>query len=742
MRANRSHSKAPLSVAVTAAALSIGLVSVDVHAQMLEEVVVTARKRAESLLEVPVTVTAFSEAEIGRAGIERPSDFLLLTPNVTFASSESAGVNFMTIRGVSQVRNGESPVAVVVDGVLMTDPGQFDQELFDIQQIEVMKGPQGALYGRNAIGGAINITTVAPSDSLEGKVVIGGGNGNRRRGAFALSTPLSDSVAVRVSGSHVEHDGYIKNTFLNKDVDFYEDTALRGRLVWDASESFNADLRLARVRTEGGALNFVVNADWYAGDFVGDANDTSRPYTANRLGTNERDIDSASMKLDWDLNWATLTSITSWTDQSEFYAASAYPYECVPDCVSSIENSPFSQAFVDLFGSPPFGEPGSFVPVQVVKVNTSVETVSQEFRITSPDDQDFRWITGAYWLSTDRQRGLPTEVDVGQPYDKRLINDNTLFAFADDNDNTAYAVFGQFEYDVTEKLELAFAVRYDKDEREQVDTSPISATFGKKRKREFSETQPKFTATYALSDDSSLFAVASKGFRSGGFNQNGVGQAAELAGIAGISDEYTKEVSTNAEIGYKSSFMEGKLRVDAAVFYTELEDQHYFQFLGAINAQLLNNIDEVELYGFELGSKYFITEDLSINAAYGRTDSEITDYTVDPSAVGNWAPYVARNTINAGFQYTPILAGDLQGLLRLDWNRSGKQYWDTSNSTPRSAVDLVNLRVGISSLSNGWDVTLWAKNLTDEEYNAEFVSGGIAQLATPRTYGIDLSYEF
>ena len=489
-------------------------------------------------------------------------------------------------------------------------------------------------------------------------------------------------------------------------------------------------------------MNFVVNADWYANDFVGDANDTGVPYTANRIGLNERDIDSASIKLDWEFGGATLTSITAWTDQSEFYAATAYPYECLPACDASRESAPVSQAYVDLFGSPPYGEPGSFVPVQVVKVMTDVETVSQEFRVTSRDDQDFRWIAGVYWLDTDRQRGLPTESDVGQPYNRQLINANTLFAFADDNDNTAYAVFGQFEYDLTDNLELAFAVRYDMDEREQVDTSPISPTLGKKRTEEFSETQPKFTATYSFGEASNAFFIASKGFRSGGFNQNGVGEAAEMAGIVGISDEYDKEVSTNAEIGYKGSLLDGRLQVDAAAFYTKLEDQHYFQFLGAINAQLLNNIDEVELVGFELGGQYLISDDLRINAAYGRTDSEIKDYTVDPSAEGNWAPYVARDTINAGIQYTPLIGDHLQGLIRLDWNRSGKQYWDTANSSARDDVDLVNLRIGLSSLKNGWDITAWGRNLTDEEYNAEFVSGGIAQLATPRTYGIDLSYEF
>lgn len=708
----------------------------------LEEVVVTARKRSESLQDVPVTVNAYSEDVIVKAGIERPGDFLSLTPNVTFASSESAGVNFLSIRGVSQVRNGESPVAVVIDGVLMTDTGQFDQELFDIQQIEVLKGPQGALYGRNAIGGAINITTVAPSDEFSGKVILGAGNGSRKKAVATLNVPISESAALRVSGSRVKLDGYIDNEFLNKEVDYYEDTSFRARLNWDISETLSADFRYSQSNTEGGSLNFVVNADWSVFDFVGDANDTSVPYTANRLGYNDRDIDSASLKFDWDTDFATITSITSWTDQSEFYAATAYPYECLPDCSPSIETAPVSQNYVDVLGSPPYGQPGSFVPVQVVKVMTDVKTVSQEIRLTSPDDKALRWIAGIYFLDTQRERGLPTEQDMGQPYTRDLVNQNTLFAFADDNDNFASAIFAQFEYDVSDDVELSFAVRYDKDEREQIDTSPISPTLGLIRKAEFSELQPKFTARYDFGQGSSAFFVASKGFRSGGFNQNGVGAAAQAAGINGISDDYRKEVSSNLEVGYKGIFAEGRLKLDGAVFWTELKDQHYFQFLGAINAQLLNNIDKVELKGFELSAHYLLTEDLTTYLAYGLTDSEIKEYLVDPSAEGNWAPYVAKDTINAGIQYTPGLGGHVEGLIRLDYERMGKQYWDASNSTARDPVSLVNLRVGVRSVDTGWAVTAWAKNLADEEYNAEFVSGGIAALATPRTYGIDFTYNF
>jgi len=721
--------------------LAVSIPGLPVHAEdsVIEEIVVTARQRSELLRDVPVSVTAFTEGQIEDAGIERPADFLQLTPNVTFASSESAGVNFLTIRGISQVRNGESPVAVVIDGVLMTDPGQFDQELFDIQQIEVLKGPQGALYGRNAIGGAINITTKLTSDELVGKVLVGAGKGDTRKVQGTVSGPISDNVTFRLAGSYVDQEGFIKNRFLNKEVDPYEDKSLRARLNWAVSDRMNVDLRAGRSDTEGGSLNFILqdNCGELNGCFSADrvfdsgaADDTSTPITASRIGTNERELSNASIKIDYDFNFGTLTSITAWNDQEEFYAADAYPYDCGPVCAPGA-----LRIFDTAFGQIPLDSN------QLVKVLTDVETFSQEIRLTSSDDYALRWIAGAYYLETERRRGLPTELDTGQRYSRSVFNANTIFGFQDDNDNQAFALFGQLNYDVSEAVEVSLAVRYDKDEREQTDIAPaaFSATSGLTREEEYSETQPKFTIKYQPSDALNLFATWSKGFRSGGFNQNGVGAAAAAAGIAGISDDYDKEVSSNFEVGFKSMHLDGRLKLSGGVFATEVDDQHYFQFIGAINAQLLNNIDEVSLQGGELAIQYKVADGFDVYAAYGYTDSEIDSYTVAPVDEGNWAPYVARSTVNLGGQYQFGLTDQIEGLIRVDYEKRGKQYWDTANSSARSALDLVNMRAGIQAASGKWSLMAWARNLTDEDYNAEYVIGGIAQPALPRRYGVDFT---
>lgn len=713
-------------------------------AATLEEVVVTARMRSENIFDVPDTVSVFSEEEIEDAGITRPADYLALTPNVTYVQgADSVGIGFVTIRGVSQIRNGESPVAVVIDGVLMSNPGQFNQELYDIQQIEVLKGPQGALYGRNAIGGAINITTVAPADEPEGKVLLGIGNGGKLRGNFSYSAPLiKDELSFRISGSHVESDGLIDNEYLNEEVDFYKDNSLRARLLWTPTEQLSVDFRYGYQRYEGGALNFALqdNCGVLNGCFAANpdydpnaADDTSTVITAGRLGESERTLEDASLKVDYEFDSVTLTSITAWNETEEWYQADAYPYDCGFGC------SPADlRIFNTAFGSFPLESN------QLVKMFNDMSSVSQEIRLTSSSDQRLRWITGLYYLGTDRAYALPTVADVGQPYNRIKFDEHTISGFADDNDNKAFAAFGQLNYDVTESVELSFALRYDRDKRQQTDVAPdeYTNTPGLVRSETYSQWQPKLTVRYLPTESLNLYANWSQGFRSGGFNLNGVGAAAAGAGIPGIEDQYRKELSNNIELGFKSQLADGRVRLNGALFRTDVEDQQYFQFIGAINAQLINNIDEVTLQGAELDVEFQVTDGLTAYAAYGYTDSEIEKYAVAPSEKGNWAPYVARSTFNLGGQYNAELGSSLEGYARLDYEIRGKQFWDTANSSARSAINLLNLRTGISSNRDTWSVDLWMKNATDEVYNNEYVIGGIVGFGEPRTYGVDYTLRF
>src|SRR3984885_13592172 len=245
----------------------------------LEEVVITARKRDESFLSVPITVDVFTAQEIQAAGIESPRDFIAMVPNITLVETQNVGNSFITIRGISQARNSEPSVAVLVDGVLETNPYEFTQSLYDIKQIEVLKGPQGALYGRDAIGGAIIIHTADPSDHFEASTRLGVGNGLSEKASLNLSGPLDSAgtLKYRASFNYYNTDGYLENVYLDRKADPYRDYSGRLRLLWDAADNFTADLRLMYDKAQTTAYYFIIPRSDESNPF----SDFSTPGNAN-----------------------------------------------------------------------------------------------------------------------------------------------------------------------------------------------------------------------------------------------------------------------------------------------------------------------------------------------------------------------------------------------------------------------------------------------------------------------------
>src|SRR6202043_1382046 len=246
--------------ALTTAVVSLAAASpAPAQTSDLDEIIVTARKRDESFQNVPITVDVFTARQIQSAGIESPRDFVAMVPNMTLVEVQNVGNSFITVRGISQARNSEPSVAVLVDGVLETNPYEFDQELTDIKQIEVLKGPQGALYGRNAIGGAIIINTADPSDHFEGEGKVGVGNGVSEKAQVAVSGPIdaAGTLKYRASLNFYNTDGYLENTNLDRKADPYRDYSGRLRLVWKPSDQWSADLRAYRDRVDTTAYYYV-----------------------------------------------------------------------------------------------------------------------------------------------------------------------------------------------------------------------------------------------------------------------------------------------------------------------------------------------------------------------------------------------------------------------------------------------------------------------------------------------------
>jgi iron complex outermembrane recepter protein len=690
-----------------------------------DEIVVTALRRNIRLQDTPAAITAFDSRTIESAGIERPADFVALTSNVQLVETQNVGNAFVIIRGITQNRNSEPSVAVVIDGVQQVNAAGFNQELFDIEQIEILKGPQGGLYGRNAIGGAIVITTKAPTDTLEGRIMAGIDNGFGYTVRAGLSGPLSETVKFRVSGSWRDTKGYIRNTYLNEDADPVEDLSFRAKLLWEPTDSLSVDLR-------GFVSKLKTQAFYY--NITNDVNDTSLPVRVNNAGIDNRDIYNASAKIDYEADWGTIRSVTSYDKVTEILTGDAFDFLPIPESL-----------FYSLLGT---------------DLNQSqylnVKAVSEDLRISSPDKQKFQWSIGTYLIHTKRYISTGNMVDNGQGVfpvyrtpSTNPLNPQATF-LADSQKNFAWAVYGGLGYEFSDSLRVDTSLRYDHDHRRNTTLTPPAfipvvtgfpaGTTGEVRGQSFSAWQPKVTVTWKPDKNLTLYGGYSRGFRSGGFNQTGVGAVAAGTGVVGVADIYKAETADTFEAGVKSTWLNNLLTLNASAYTTESKNGYFFVFLAANSTQNLGNVPKVRLRGFELESTFNPTRGLSLNAALGVTYSEIKSFP-DPSVIGNEAPSISRYTLNLGGQYeTNLGASDVLGRLRVDYRRVGRTWFDVPNSTSRDPVDLVDVRASIER--GRWTLTGFASNLFNKKYNAEFSPGGFVFKARPRIYGLEGAFDF
>jgi len=740
-------------VAATVAAILAAEPVLAAESDELEEIVVTARKRDEALQNVPVTEDAFTEQAIQSAGIETPRDFVALVPNMTLVEVQNVGNSFITIRGISQARNSEPSVAVLVDGVLEPNPYEFDQELSDIKEIEVLKGPQGALYGRNAIGGAIIIQTAEPSDHFEGSAKVGIGNGLSEKAQVAVSGPVDEAGTLRYRASLNWYNtaGYLENTNLGRKADPYRDYSGRLRLLWKPNDQWSADLRFFRDRVDTTAYYYIIPRAQEANPFSSfttppNANDVTSPIQDQNLGTDYRDITDVALKVDFNPGFGTFTSVSDYNFTKEIDTGDAYDFRPIKDSIAY--NFFFATLPAALGG--PAGESQSQYIYE--------KTESQELRFTSDKMNGFSWIAGAYYIHTqrfistdnlfDRGQGVPAvyETPLVDPNNPVATNTNVTF-LSDSQSNNAWAVFVDVTYEFSKQFELDAAIRYDRDQRQNTTDTPNvflppvtrpGAFSGLVRSVTFDSAQPKATLRYKPTDDVTFYGGWSRGFRSGGFNQTGVGAIAAASGHLGVHDLFQDEIADTWEAGVKTQWLDRRLSANAAVYYTNSRNGYFFYFDATTSTQNLGNLDA--LYkGGELQLNARATNWLDLYANFGYNYGSITAMQ-DPTVIGNKPPLLTQDTVNAGFQVHQPVAGGVDGVLRLDYQLIGRTWWDPYDSTSRDPVSLLDLRAGLQS--DRWSVTAWSKNLTNKIYNAEFSPGGFLWRALPRRYGIDFTFKF
>jgi iron complex outermembrane receptor protein len=712
------------------------------EAQQNGEIIVTARRRAEALSTVPAAVTAFTAADLEARGVSQPGDFLDVTPGVFFRTNTTVGTSFINIRGVTQSRNAESPVAVVVDGVFLNNPLAFQNELVDIAQIEVLKGPQGALYGRNASAGAIIITTPAPTNDFRG--YIGGGFGRHQsyKAEVSASGPIiRDKLLFRVTGYAHGTDGYLKNYFLSTPnnpyyMDAQHDVGGRVRLLWNASDDFQADLRYSHSETRGGFNNDVsdVTGAFPLSDYASPRIIKGIPYTANVRGFDNRNTDDASLKLDWTTPVGVITSVTAYSDLRDAGGGDSLPYKSTP--------ADGTQFLVNNF-----------------------ETISQELRLTSPEDQRFRYIFGAYYQHTDRLFSSDSGTDLGQgiviidptgklngPTSQNPASGGILATSVNQN---AYAVFGSLAYDITDRIELSAALRYDRDKETATNDGPFNAGFapnprrGNKRNLTFSKLQPKFTLRYKT-DTGNIYLTYAQGFKNGGFNPEGARAAALMTNPnTPIQDDFKSETTTTLEGGIKGTLADNRVSYGLSGYYNRIKGANYFDFIVAAATQIILNIDKVEVYGIEAEISARPTRTLTVAGSISYADNKIKKFSFDPTSVGKTSPFFPDIQASVSASWQDHIADNLQATARIDYQHVGRIYWDLKEVARRPALDFIDARVGlIYDDDSPLRVDLYCRNCTNRDYvNEALILSQIGlAVAFPvrnaREFGVEFSKRF
>ena len=790
----------PLSAAVSAALSTSALLLPSVASAQLEEVVVTARARAESLQDVPATVTAFTEGQIENMGVERAEDFIYMTPGVTFVNTVEVGDSSLSIRGINGARDAETNFAFIVDGVLYTNPSAFNREYPDLAQIEILKGPQGALYGRSAAAGAVIMSTKRPTQEMEGSIKVGAAEYGTMYGTATIAGPLGSDVAGRLTVTSRKTDGFLENVYLNDDVvNDYEETAVSGRIVFDPTDTLSIDtkIRYSEVSAASIAFNAAFELPFFVGALEGvtgfgvdntaasiDVNDFEWVYSPNVDPENEQDTLEVSVKVDKEFDTGTLTAWALYSDQDQYFLADGTSgafgfYDNLGHCQQSAaarslflgDNTPMQQPTFNLDGTaagrflPPYS-PTTCDGYQYQERNQ--RDISFQLQWTSDADQRLRWQAGMYFLNIDRRVGVAQLEDDGRAQLPRsFVNELTDALVLDDFETTVLSGFGSINYDITDRMELSFAVRYDIEDREVSNAvpSPAEGNFSTRidycgiffeggctlngtplggtpwnpafidlstgavsarvadRSEEFDAIQPKISLSYDLSDNTTLFGSWGVGFKTGGFNNLGGTEIISLFlvnpdGLPVAPPEiYEEETSSSFEVGFRSTLLNGNLQLNAAAYHTEVDDMQFFEFyVGPFGLlRTVESIDEVTIQGFEVGASWQMTDGLRLDAGYSTVDGEIDAMTVRPYVVGNDVPNAAEFTANLALTWDQNF-GDLNLMARLEYAYQGDIFYHVVQGSdldvPKS-YDFEGLPYEVPAMLFGGLATSYSKTKVD-----------------------------
>lgn len=783
----------------------------DVMAQSIaiEEITVTTRRRAESLQDVPLAITAFTALQIERSGIRNVEDVARLTPGLTFDLGFAPQDTRPAIRGLPATR-GRPPVGILLDGIdvssesIQTAGGGnlMNLRLVDVERIEVVKGPQSALYGRVAFGGAINYITKRPGDEFEANVFVDAGDNGQLEVRAGMSAPLDDDGAagVRLNVAYAEHDGFHENSVTGAEIGGFD--SIGGSIVFDADMTddlyamfrvaYSEDSNEVRPQVVKGGINFIpapANPLGLAGGFNPtfgklsiDPGDTIQlsadPFTGEDFFGSEMDSLIMSLRVEWDI-----------TDNIQFLSLTGYNDAKTLQNFDSDKRGAAAR-FV------PFPPPGGInEPLSrstIVDFETDTRQISQELRISDLESDGFRWAFGGlYWdESVDQVTRSSATVDfsgVGSAHlNLALQGPGGLNAGDLIRDLEHWSVYGHVEWDFGEDLTVVAEARYSDDSFSYDVIGSINNAFGvfffgpvpysapielPAVSSSDDYFTPRVSVDYNINDDVMLYAAVAKGAKPGGFSTLSIGQ--DLS-----NNRFLPETLWSYEIGAKTQWFDGRLQLNGDVFYMDYTDkqvttQDASGGQGVNLSTVTRNAGEAEIYGFEADMVLAVSEEVTFNAAYTYLDTEYTDFVFDtlsgndivrggnctPSTIngipvcevsltGNSLERAPKHGATFGLNGTFPISDDLSIVAELAAQYQGKRFQSQWNRWTLPSYWNVDARLGVEG--DVWSAILYADNAFDSDAirsgqeNFDLFSFGTAiNLFVPdeRQVGIRLSYK-
>lgn len=649
----------------------------------IDDVIVTAGKRKENIQKIPAPVTAFGETEIEDAKMRNIIDIIDNVPNLSLAQGlEHNEVNF---RGLgTSMFTGRNPVVLYIDGVPISHRTQFDVNLNNVERVEVLRGPQGTLYGKNAIGGVINIITKKPDNNFQGKVSmeIGEHESYGLKG-YVNGPVIEDKLFFGIAASSHETGGYMKNQDPGqKFSDEKDEKNLKARLRWIPAQELEVNFNTSVMKERSGG-----NA-WTTSPKVN--------FKENRNPDDKQDSDhiTSSLDINYQLSFAEFKSISTFSSSE------------IDRVFDWNQANPTGNSCVDRHDR---------------------DAVTQELRLKSKDDsRRFKWIAGLYY-STEETDNIERSITTAA---------GTKMNWLSDMDDKTVSVFGQVSIPIGSKIDFTAGLRYEKTTKEldyqhiftNASTGEITGALDYSIDTDEDALLPKAVLSLTLTDNAILYTSIEKGYLAGGLN------AYEF-----IKDlaEFDEQTSLNYEFGTKTSWFKNKLIFNANIFYIDIEDMHVWTMTspGIFSA---SNAAKAHSKGVEIELKARPFNGLDLSASYGYTDAEYdkyVNYGVDSS--GKKIMKTPEYSLNLAAQYRHS-----SGLfLRADMQAYGDTFYNATNTDCQDAYEIYNTKIGYESGS--WDIYLYCDNVFDEEHFIDMYDFyRMNTVGEPRQIGVVASIRF